>query len=78
MAKMEREKKRTAKKDREEKRKHELRQKMSVIATQTGIENDEELYLPASVWNSIREKGGLENLSNASSDSEDQSSESEE
>lgn len=65
MKKMEKEKKRSAKKEREEKKKHELRQKMSVVAAQTGIENDEDLYLPPSVWNELREKG-FENMSDAS------------
>jgi len=50
LARIDKEKKRQVKKEREEKKKHDLRQKMSVIATQTGIENDEELYLPQHMW----------------------------
>jgi len=60
-------KKRAAKKEREEKKKHDLRQKMSVIATQTGIENDQELYLAPHMWDKLREEG-IENMSDANSD----------
>lgn len=54
---MEKEKKRAAKKDRELKQKSDLRQKMSVIATSTGIDNDEELHLPQKLWEEMREQG---------------------
>jgi len=58
---MEKNKKRAAKKERELKQKSDLRQKMSVIATSTGIDNDEELHLPQRLWDEIRESG-LEKL----------------
>jgi hypothetical protein len=46
---------------------------MSVIATQTGIENDQELYLAPHMWEKLREEG-IENMSDANSDeSEDDS-----
>lgn len=54
MARRERDKKRVEKKEREIKARSELRQKMSVIATNTGAENDEELHLSAKVWESLR------------------------
>ena len=58
------------------KQKSELRQKMSVIATQTGMDNDEEMYLNPAVWDKLRETG-MENLSDAEnvSDSEPEDSE---
>lgn len=74
LERIEREKKRAAKKEREEKKKHELRQKMSVIATQTGIENDEELYLPQHMWEDLRKKG-LDEMSDADEQSESSSAE---
>lgn len=40
---------------------------MSVIATNTGAENDEELALPKKVWESLRE-GGFEALNNGEDD----------
>ena len=46
--------KRAAKKDREQKAKSDLRHKMSVIATTTGIDNDEELNMPSRLWDEVR------------------------
>ncbi len=57
MARMERERKRAAKKERELKAKSDLRQKMSVIATTTGIDNDEELNLNRRLWAQVHETG---------------------
>lgn len=76
LERIEREKKRAAKKEREEKKKHDLRQKMSVIATQTGIENDEELYLPQHMWEQLRQKG-LDEMSDAEEVSESSAEEEE-
>jgi len=76
LERIEREKKRAAKKEREEKKKHDLRQKMSVIATQTGIENDEELYLPQHMWEQLRQKG-LDEMSDAEEVSESSAEEDE-
>lgn len=50
LVRLEKDKKRQAKKDRELKAKTDLRQKMSVIATSTGIDNDEELNLNSRLW----------------------------
>lgn len=57
MVRIEKEKKRVAKKERERKQKFDMRQKMSVIATSTGVDNDEELALPRRLWDEAREKG---------------------
>jgi hypothetical protein len=46
MLRRDKERKRIEKRDRVIQNKFELRQKMSVIATNTGAENDEELALP--------------------------------
>lgn len=54
---IEREKKRAAKKEREAKTKSDLRHKMSVIATTTGIDNDEELNMPRRLWDEVRKNG---------------------
>jgi hypothetical protein len=46
---------------------------MSVIATSTGVDNDEELHMPQRVWDELHEKGGfehLEDLESAESSSE--------
>lgn len=72
MERIEREKKRAAKKEREIKQKFDLRQKMSVIATTTAMDNDEELHLPNRVWEDLHKKGfeGLDELSDNQSDNE--------
>lgn len=57
LVRLEKDKKRQAKKDRELKAKTDLRQKMSVIATSTGIDNDEELNLNSRLWSELQEKG---------------------
>jgi hypothetical protein len=49
---------------------------MSVIATQTGIENDEELYLPQHMWEQLRQKG-LDEMSDAEEVSESSAEEDE-
>lgn len=69
---IEKEKKRAAKKDREIKAKQEYRQKMSVIATSTGIDNDEELNMNGRLWDELREKG-FEHLDQSGSDDESSS-----
>jgi len=73
MERIEKEKKRAAKKEREIKQKFDLRQKMSVIATTTAMDNDEELHLPNRVWEDLHKKGfeGLENESDESSGSDE-------
>ena len=72
MERIDREKKRAAKKEREIKQKFDLRQKMSVIATTTAMDNDEELHLPNRVWEDLHKKGfeGLDELSDNQSDNE--------
>lgn len=72
MERIDREKKRAAKKEREIKQKFDLRQKMSVIATTTAMDNDEELHLPNRVWEDLHKKGfeGLDELSDNQSDDE--------
>ena len=51
---------------------------MSVIATNTGAENDEELNLPKKMWDKLRESGGFEALDHEQgSDADDESSEHE-
>lgn len=57
ISRIEKDKKRAAKKERELKAKSDLRQKMSVIATSTGIDNDEELNMNTRLWDELREKG---------------------
>jgi len=66
---MEKEKKRAAKKDRELKAKSDLRQKMSVIATSTVLDNDEELHMSQKLWEDAR-KSGLENMDEDMSEAE--------
>lgn len=46
---------------------------MSVIATQTGVENDQELYLAPHMWERLREEG-IENMSDAHSSDENEDS----
>jgi hypothetical protein len=77
---MEKNKKRAAKKERELKQKSDLRQKMSVIATSTGIDNDEELHMPQRLWDEIRESGleKLDESMSSGSDSNESSDESDE
>jgi hypothetical protein len=79
MLRIDRDKKRAAKKEREIKNKFDLRQKMSVIATTTGIDNDEELHLTARVWEDLHKKGfeGFDKKSDASSESEESDEDSE-
>lgn len=72
---IEKEKKRAAKKEREAKTKSDLRHKMSVIATTTGIDNDEELNMPKRLWEEVR-KNGFEALNADSSEDDESSSES--
>jgi len=57
MKRREREIKRVKKKEHELKTKSELRQKMSVIATNTAGDNDEELALPKKVWDNLHQSG---------------------
>lgn len=47
---------------------------MSVIATTTGIDNDEELHMPKKLWDEVRQNGfeAFEN-DDASSESSDKS-----
>lgn len=52
---IEKDKKRQAKKDKVQEKKSDLRTKMSVIATTT-IDNDEELYLSRKQWDQLRDK----------------------
>ena len=77
MLRIDREKKRAAKKERELKAKSDLRQKMSVIATQHGIENDEELNMSRKLWEKVHETG-FDGIGIADSDENVMSSESEE
>ena len=77
MIRMDREKKRVAKKERELKAKSDLRQKMSVIATQHGIENDEELNMSRKLWAKVHETG-FDVIGMADSEDNGMSSESEE
>lgn len=70
MARLAKEKKRQAKKEKEIKLKSDLRQKMSVIATSTGIDNDEELNLNSRLWDELRQKG-FEHLDEEVSDVSD-------
>ena len=72
---IEKEKKRAAKKERESKNKSDLRHKMSVIATTTGIDNDEELNMSSRIWDEVR-KQGFEAFNADDSDDEESSSES--
>ena len=74
---MDRQKKRQAKKERELKAKSDLRQKMSVIATTTGIDNDEELNMSRKLWASVHETG-FDGIGLADSEDNGMSSESEE
>ncbi len=74
---IEKEKKRAAKKERESKNKSDLRHKMSVIATTTGIDNDEELNMSSRLWDEVR-KQGFEAFNADNSDDEESSSESSE
>lgn len=73
---IEKEKKRAAKKERETKNKSDLRHKMSVIATTTGIDNDEELNMSSRLWDEIRAKG-FEALNDDDSEEESSSQSSE-
>ncbi len=73
---IEKEKKRAAKKEREIKAKQDYRQKMSVIATSTGIDNDEELNMNGRLWDELREKG-FEHLEHSGSDVESSSDQEE-
>lgn len=73
---IEKEKKRAAKKERELKVKQDYRQKMSVIATSTGIDNDEELNMNGRLWDELREKG-FEHLEQSGSDVESSSEQEE-
>jgi hypothetical protein len=77
MIRMDRDKKRVAKKERELKAKSDLRQKMSVIATTTGIDNDEELNLSRKLWASVHENG-FDGIGLADSEDNGMSSDSEE
>ena len=56
MKRMEREKKRQAKKEKVQHDKSELRKKMSVIAT-TVLDNDEDLTLSRKLWDEVAKKG---------------------
>lgn len=50
---------------------------MSVIATSTGIDNDEELHMPQRLWDEIRESG-LEKLDESMSSDSDSNESSDE
>lgn len=80
MLRIDREKKRQLKKERENKQKFDLRQKMSVIATTAGIDNDEELHLPQRLWEDIRKTGfdELDENDESQNSESDQSDEDEE
>ena len=67
ITRIEKDKKRQGKKDREQAVKADLRTKMSVIATTT-IDNDEELYLNANQWDLMRKK--VDNVEKDSDDDE--------
>ena len=56
MKRMEKEKKRAAKKEKILADKSELRKKMSVIATTT-LDNDEDLLMSRKLWDDVRRKG---------------------
>ena len=56
MKRMEKEKKRAAKKEKILADKSELRKKMSVIATTT-LDNDEDLFMSRKLWDDVRRKG---------------------
>ena len=64
---MEKEKKRAAKKLKVQEDKSELRKKMSVIATTT-LDNDEDLTMSKRLWDKVRDKG-FEAAAEESSDS---------
>ena len=78
MLRIEKEKKRQAKKDKVAADKSELRKKMSVIATTT-LDNDEDLMMSRKLWDDIRKKG-FDRAGEASDDEKngDQQSEDEE
>ena len=75
MERIDRDKKRAAKKEREIKQKFDLRQKMSVIATTTAMDNDEELHLNARIWEDLHKKGfdGFGKNSDGESDGSEES-----
>ena len=77
MRRMEKEKKRVAKKEKIAADKSELRKKMSVIATTT-LDNDEDLLMSRRLWDEVQKKGfdGVGEKSDEESD--DDSAESEE
>ena len=56
MKRMEKEKKRQAKKDKVAADKSEYRKKMSVIATTT-LDNDEDLLMSRKLWDDVRKRG---------------------
>lgn len=72
MQRMEKEKKRLAKKEKVATDKSELRKKMSVIATTT-LDNDEDLMMSRRLWDDIRKKGfeGAGEKSESENDSDD-------
>ena len=72
MKRMEKEKKRAAKKEKILADKSELRKKMSVIATTT-LDNDEDLLMSRKLWDDVRRKG-FEGVGDKS-DNEDSSEE---
>ena len=74
MKRMEKEKKRQAKKEKILADKSELRKKMSVIATTT-LDNDEDLLMSRKLWDDVRRKG-FEGVGEKS-DNDDSSSEEE-
>jgi len=76
MLRREREIKRVKKKEHELKTKSELRQKMSVIATNTAGDNDEELALPKKVWEHLHQSGFENNEEDSDMDGSDADDES--
>ena len=76
MKRMEKEKKRLAKKEKVAQDKSDLRKKMSVIATTT-LDNDEDLLMSRKLWDDVRAKG-FENAGEKSDESESDADESEE
>lgn len=79
MKRMERDKKRQAKKEKIASDKTELRKKMSVIATTT-LDNDEDLMMSRKLWDDVRNKGfdGVGEKSDESSDSDEEEQKGEE
>ena len=73
MKRVEKEKKRQAKKEKVLADKSELRKKMSVIATTT-LDNDEDLLMSRKLWDSVRQKG-FEQAGDKSEDEDDSSDE---